>query len=60
MGRAREESAGDLPGPTPSGLGRLFGRIHDSHDVERAIGNTAKGRRIKAQQARKEGEEKDK
>lgn len=46
----------EIPGPTPSKLGRLFDRIHEAHAVERAIAGTAVGRRIKAQQARGEQE----
>jgi len=40
--------------PTPSKLGRILKGAHDNARTQRAIANTAKGRRIKAQQARDE------
>lgn len=44
----------EVPEATPSKLARLFDRIHASHKTERAIANTAKGRRIKAKQEKDE------
>jgi len=50
-----DRNGDDIPEATPSKLGRIFGRAHAGKQAERAIGDTAKGRRIKAQQAKKEG-----
>jgi hypothetical protein len=53
--KAKGNGDGDgTPGPTPSKLGRLFSRIHKSGQTQRAIADTAKGRRIKAKQERDE------
>ncbi len=46
----------DIPAATPSKLGRIFKGAHDAVKTERAIAGTAKGRRIKAQQAKDEKE----
>lgn len=52
---SRSSKNGDeVPEATPSKLGRIFGRIHDSGQTRRAIADTAKGRRIKAQQRKDE------
>ena len=40
--------------PTPSKLHRILGKAHDNAKTQRAIADTAKGRRIKAQQAKDE------
>ncbi len=50
-----DRNGDDIPAATPSKLGRIFGRAHKAGQTGRAIGDTAKGRRIKAQQAKKEG-----
>lgn len=47
----------DVPGPTPTGLGKLLGKIHKSHRTERAIADTAKRRRIKAKQDKDKGKD---
>ena len=44
----------DEPGPTPSGLHRILGKAHANAKTQRAIADTAKGRRIKAQQEKNE------
>jgi hypothetical protein len=49
-----EPNGDKVPGPTPSKLGRLHKKIHDGNKTLRAIADTAKGRRIKRQQEKKE------
>ena len=44
----------ETPKATPSKLGRILKRAHDQAATLRAIADTAKGRRIKAQQAKDE------
>jgi hypothetical protein len=53
-GPIRKGNGDGTPGPTPSKLGHLFSRIHDAGQTQRAIADTAKGRRIKAKQERDE------
>ena len=57
MSKDKAEGNGDeIPEATPSKLGRILKGAHDAKDTERAIADTAKGRRIKAQQERAEKE----
>jgi len=49
-----DRNGDDIPEATPSKLGRIFGRAHKAGQAQRAIADTAKGRRIKAQQAKDE------
>jgi hypothetical protein len=52
----RAKSNGDeVPKATPSKLGRILKGAHDRARTERAIADTAVGRRVKAQQDKKEG-----
>lgn len=46
----------NIPEATPSKLGRILKGAHDKGKTERAIADTAKGRRIKAQQDKKKEE----
>ena len=46
----------EIPEATPSKLGRILKRAHGEQKTERAIADTAVGRRVKAQQRRKERE----
>lgn len=55
MSKDKGGSNGDeIPEATPSKLGRILKRAHDKGKTQRAIADTAKGRRIKAKQAKDE------
>ena len=59
-GKDKSGSNGDeIPEATPSKLHKILKGAHDKAKTQRAIADTAKGRRIKAKQARDEKKGKD-
>jgi hypothetical protein len=52
----RKGNGDPVPGPKPSKLGKLHEKIHKGNKTLRGIADTAKGRRIKRDQEKKEGQ----
>ena len=49
-----KNGTGGIGKPTPTKLHKILAKAHENARTQRAIADTAKGRRIKAQQARAE------